>query len=323
MKKHFYSLLMGGLLIWASGVSANNDLIAQDGDIIDEDVATLDYPMSLGARNSDFSFSRSKYTLAKEVYNDYKEAFYSACRFRKYDNKLVRVKSSCGFKYRKNEKRAARIEWEHIVPAWVFGHQLQCWQDGGRAKCRDSNKQFRQMEADMHNLVPAIGEINGDRSNFGFGMIDGEARPYGKPINMEVDFSNRRAEPREEVWGDIARTYFYMRDKYGFRLSSEDEKLYAAWNNGDPVDAWEKKRNERISKLQSNDNPYVSEYRQVTPQKGSVNTGDYSDTTVASGDGLVDKLYQWVMGSKDDLPYPLVLLVMVAYFIYRKFFQKK
>ncbi len=30
------------------------------------------------------------------------------------------------------------------------------------------------MEADLHNLVPAVGEINGDRSNYRFGMISGE-----------------------------------------------------------------------------------------------------------------------------------------------------
>lgn len=37
---------------------------------------------------------------------------------------------SCGYVPRKNADRAARIEWEHIVPAWVIGHQHQCWQKG-------------------------------------------------------------------------------------------------------------------------------------------------------------------------------------------------
>jgi deoxyribonuclease-1 len=31
---------------------------------------------------------------------------------------------------------------------------------------------------------------------------------------------------------------FYMRDTYGFRLSRQDEQLYAVWNNADPPDAW-------------------------------------------------------------------------------------
>lgn len=323
--KFGYRLVFASLCLWVTTASANSEFFTADGDIIDEDIATLLFPSIQGAKTKDYSFSRSKYNLAKKVYTDYKTSFYSGCRFRQYNGKLVHVKSSCGFKPRKNAKRAERIEWEHVVPAWVFGHQLKCWQDGGRAHCRDSNKQFRQMEADMHNLVPAIGEINGDRSNYGFGMISGEDRPYGRLINMEIDFSNRRAEPREEVWGDIARSYLYMRDKYGFRLSNEDERLFAKWNNNDPVDRWEKQRNERIAQIQGNDNPYVSQYRKVEPQKGSAVTGEYEGgaSTFASGDGLVDKLYQWIMGSKDDLPYPLVLLVMVLYFIYRKFFVKK
>lgn len=40
--------------------------------------------------------------------------------------------ASCGYQVRKQQNRAQRIEWEHIVPAWVFGHQRQCWQNGGR-----------------------------------------------------------------------------------------------------------------------------------------------------------------------------------------------
>jgi len=34
----------------------------------------------------------------------------------------------------KNLKRASRIEWEHIVPAWFFGHNLDCWKRGGESR---------------------------------------------------------------------------------------------------------------------------------------------------------------------------------------------
>ncbi|EGH19336.1 endonuclease I, partial [Pseudomonas savastanoi pv. glycinea str. race 4] len=36
----------------------------------------------------------------------------------------------CGYVPRKSAKRASRIEWEHIVPAWQIGHLRQCWQNG-------------------------------------------------------------------------------------------------------------------------------------------------------------------------------------------------
>ncbi|WP_411020426.1 endonuclease, partial [Salmonella sp. ZJLS19Sal_0228] len=64
----------------------------------------------------------------------------------------------CGYQVRKQEKRASRIEWEHVVPAWQFGHQLQCWQQGGRKQCSRHDTAFKRMEADLHNLTPAIGE---------------------------------------------------------------------------------------------------------------------------------------------------------------------
>ena len=55
---------------------------------------------------------------------------------------------------------------EHAVPAWEFGHQLQCWQEGGRKNCGKSDE-FNRMEGTCTTL-PAIGEVNGDRANFRF-----------------------------------------------------------------------------------------------------------------------------------------------------------
>lgn len=63
------------------------------------------------------------------------------------------------------------------------------------------------MESDLYNLVPAVGEINGLRSNCSFGMIPGEKREFGS-CDMEIE--NRKAEPPSGVRGKITRTYFYM-----------------------------------------------------------------------------------------------------------------
>jgi endonuclease I len=113
---------------------------------------------------------------------------------------------------RKNENRASRIEWEHVVPAWQFGHQRQCWQDGGRKNCA-KDPVYRQMESDMHNLQPAVGEVNGDRGNFMYSQWNGGEGQYGQ-CAMKVDFKEKVAEPPARARGSIARTYFYMRDRY-------------------------------------------------------------------------------------------------------------
>jgi deoxyribonuclease-1 len=118
------------------------------------------------------------------------------------------------------------------------------------------------MEADMHNLVPAIGEINGDRSNFKFGMLEGEAKQYGA-VDVEINFKRRVIEPPNYVKGNIARTYFYMRDRYGINISKQQTKLFDAWNRTDPVDDQERLRNKLITQIQGNHNPYIEKIKTV------------------------------------------------------------
>lgn len=200
------------------------------------------------------SFRQAK-QLAEEIYADHPRTFYCGCDYRREGRKLRPQPASCGYRLRKSQTRATRIEWEHVVPAWAFGHQRQCWQQGGRRACR-KDPEFRRMEADLHNLVPAIGELNGDRSNFRFGLLEGEPRRYGQ-CDFEVDFKARVAEPAEAIRGDIARIYLYMADRYRLRLSRQQRRLFEAWHRTDPVDDWERQRNQRIRAIQGNGNPYV------------------------------------------------------------------
>jgi deoxyribonuclease-1 len=114
------------------------------------------------------------------------------------------------------------------------------------------------MEADMHNLVPAVGEINGLRSNYSFAMIPGEPRRFGQ-CDMEIE--NRKAEPPENVRGNIARIYKYMEAAYPGRgiISRKNRKLFESWDRKDPVDAWECLREKRIAKIQGNRNFFVAD----------------------------------------------------------------
>ena len=59
----------------------------------------------------------------------------------------------------------------HVMPAENFGRHLSCWKEGGRKACK-KDPIFNEMEADMHNLVPAIGELNADRSNYKFAALN-------------------------------------------------------------------------------------------------------------------------------------------------------
>ncbi|MGR1216285.1 endonuclease [Metapseudomonas otitidis] len=189
---------------------------------------------------------------AWKLYASHPVEFYCGCR---YSGNKVDLKS-CGYVPRTNAKRASRIEWEHIVPAWVIGHQRKCWQNGGRENCARHDDAYRRAEADLHNLVPSIGEVNGDRSNYGFGWLPQAPSQYGA-CPMVVDFKARKAMPRQQVRGMIARTYFYMSERYGLRLSKQDRQLYTAWNKQYPVEAWERNRNQRVACVMGHGNHFV------------------------------------------------------------------
>ncbi len=209
------------------------------------------------------TFDRSKRELKKLYVNArHFTEFYCGSAF---DEDFNLDHSKSGFRFRKNEERANRIEWEHIVAAESFGQSFAEWRDG-HPECVDSkgepykgrkcagkvSKIFQLMEADMYNLVPAIGEVNGDRSNYRFDMIPGEKREYGK-CNMEIEGSV--AEPPDDKFGDIARTYMYMEAAYGRGVIAQSNiKLFEAWNKMDPVDKWECERARLVEKVQGNKN---------------------------------------------------------------------
>ncbi len=179
--------------------------------------------------------------VGRKLYARQSVEFYCGCR---YNGTKVDLKS-CGYTPRKNANRASRIEWEHIVPAWVIGHQRQCWQSGGRKNCSRNDRVYQKAEADLHNLVPSIGEVNGDRANYSFGWLQQKPSQYGA-CPMVVDFKARKAMPRPQIRGMIARTYFYMSDRYGLKLSNQDRQLFTAWSKQYPVEAWERQRNQMV-----------------------------------------------------------------------------
>ncbi len=309
MKQYLYPIILL-LSLSTSLLFAEEDY---NNNLADDDIATIEEEV-FSVKGESFSFGKSKRLLATKVYPIHQKAFYSNCDYIIEEKKLIPIHESCGFEYRKNKNRSQRIEWEHIVPAWHFGHQLQCWKEGGRKNCRQTSSKFREMEADMHNLVPAIGEINGDRSNFRYGMIEGERRIYGK-VDMEIAFSDRKAEAPKRVFGEIARTYFYMRDKYGLKISDSQKKLFIAWNNLDPVTRWERKRNQMIKKLQGDENLYITNYQKITQ------LGEIKEERLPTGFDEIRRELQDKYGKelgKLDEPISVILLIIMTLFVMYK-----
>lgn len=181
--------------------------------------------------------------------------------------------TGCSFSPRDPADRDIRykVHWEHVVPASRLAEGRSCWDDdpcirgngkryGGRSCCRKTDTLFRAMEADLHNLRPAIGEINRHRQNYSFEEIPGEDRIYGA-CDMEISSNTKTAEPPESSRGLIARTYLYMDAVYGIGLTYEERKLYENWHRLYRPTSAEVARDIAIRELQGNSNPFIYDYR--------------------------------------------------------------
>lgn len=204
------------------------------------------------------NFLQAKRLLTSKVYNKAvdRKTFYCGCSYSRAGNIDA---SSCGYIPKSpDNKRSYRVEWEHIVPVSVIGQDRACWAKGdpecvstegkpyrGRKCCQKVDAEFRRIEADPYNIVPAIGELNADRQNFPYSEIPGEKREYGA-CDFEVDTKKKIAEPAASLRGFTGRTWLYMHRTYNVPVSAEDLKLYQAWANAYPPQQWEIIRNKRI-----------------------------------------------------------------------------
>jgi len=209
------------------------------------------------------SFAQAK-RHAKEIHLEQQVTIYCPCR---YKGKTIDL-ASCGYTPYKSYKRARRLEWEHVVPAEAFGKSFSEWRDGadvcrkgkrsykGR-KCARRNRYFARMEADLYNLWPSVGELNGLRSNYSMAQIPGAgAISFGK---CSAKVEDRKFEPMDEFKGVVARTYFYMESQYPGRgiVSNKNMPLFQAWDNKFPATPWECKRAGKIAAIQKNENPVL------------------------------------------------------------------
>lgn len=212
------------------------------------------------------SYAAVKRALYAQVFVDDSRTLYCSCPF---DAERRPDLAACGYVSLDGGERSRRVEVEHVVPASWIGADRSCWREKicrdakgrafkGRKCCLAIDPAFRAAYQDMHNLWPSVGEVNERRSNYRFGLIDGEHRIFGR-CDVEIDRRTRRAEPRPAIRGDVARISLYMEVTHGVRLSDAQRRLFEAWHRDDPPDAMEWRRNERIDRLQGRRNPWISQ----------------------------------------------------------------
>lgn len=151
---------------------------------------------------------------------------------------------------------ARRFNMEHVFAMAWAARALDC---GGRKVCREKSALFRRVAGDLHNLYPALAEVNQARAAMAFGTVPGERRILFRRCDFEVDAEARIVEPRPAARGKIARAVFYTAARYGFPIFPRHLRVLQQWNRRHPPDAEERRRNNLIAQLQGARNPFIDD----------------------------------------------------------------
>lgn len=236
-----------------------------------------------------YSFNQATKILNQIVYEWHRKEFYCNMDFDVDDN----ITNMNWFDSTKAKNLKRSIQWDHIVPASHFWQAFSEWRDwhalcvthhknwttsnyDWRRCAEKASPEYRKMQNDMYNLVPANWAINNIRKNKQFWEIPWEIREYWI-CDIEISEDYDLIEPSEELRWFVARVYMYMQETYPKYkiLSDQNIKLYTAWNKMYPPTEWEVIRAKRIEQIQWNRNYVIERETQRTGKKGK--SGDKWD----------------------------------------------
>lgn len=116
--------------------------------------------------------------------------------------------------------------------------------------------------SDIHHIRPEDPTVNSIHGNLPYGEVSG-----GKTLKYNnkvvAYYTSSYFEPLDEFKGDVARIIFYLLVRYSQSDSNNITKVAQSmsmlleWHANDPVDDFEKLRNERSYQVQKNRNPFI------------------------------------------------------------------
>ncbi len=120
------------------------------------------------------------------------------------------------------------------------------------------------MVSDLNHLRPTFTTPNNKRANLPFYYV---SNPAYEVKSSGAKLGNGYFEPPDSVKGDVARAVFYFVARYYDRSVTVSMnydnffvskiKTYMLWNQMDPPDEKEKRRNDLVYKYQGNRNPFI------------------------------------------------------------------
>jgi len=193
------------------------------------------------------------------VYGDHRYTFYCGCQTTSdndNDGSGSVSHDACGYKGpEKYRSVGGRIQWEHIVPASLMPARLfDCWRNGSREYCESVDALAQAMLFDLHNLAPAIGQVNQLRKNDRYADLPAETSDFGR---CHIEDVRGFFEPPDCHKGDAERVWLYMADRYGVAIPPAERLMFEKWSANDPVSPWEAERERRIADITGVSNHYV------------------------------------------------------------------
>lgn len=246
----FFGLILLIMLSLLSGCDLIEEFLGED--IFDDDYDIL--PLEeyyKGAENltgdelKDFLENLISSNITGVTYGDAKVALAESDVDPNDDSKVLTIYS----------RESVTREWISGNDGWTREH---VWPNSRLGLERVSENDVSQA-SDLHNLRAIVQSVNSSRGN--------------KFFDKETDFNSYF--PGDEDKGDVARILFYMATRYSFLelvdfdLPDDDTEYTMAgakmsklsmllrWHVEDPVDDFEKNRNEVIYKWQKNRNPFI------------------------------------------------------------------
>jgi deoxyribonuclease-1 len=130
---------------------------------------------------------------------------------------------------------------------------LRCVTD---RQCNIMNPRYVFMASDLHNMYPALSQVEQARASAHFGTLDETASTSFAELGCEMKTSFKTVEPRDDAKGNIARALFYMFVEYDLPIPG-DVAMYKQWHEMDPPDADERARNDKIAAVQGTRNRFI------------------------------------------------------------------
>jgi len=128
-------------------------------------------------------------------------------------------------------------------------------------------------KSDLHNLKPSNPKINSSRGNLPF--VDGSG---------SYDRVGSGWYPGDADKGDVARIVLYMNTRWSLSISMStvgNLQTFLKWHKEDPVDDFERNRNDVIYSYQKNRNPYIDHPELVEKVYGPLTTSiDFNDLII-------------------------------------------